>query len=136
LVSYISMQDRLPSSLIRKRANSEERLDLILHALSHQTRRALLARLATGPCMVRELAEPFAATRVAISKHIRILEQARLVKRTVSGRVHQCTIALDPLQEIEQWLTTYRLFWNTKLKSLAGYAEQSGGRPRKPGSTA
>jgi DNA-binding transcriptional ArsR family regulator len=129
------MQQRVQSSLRRECAVSEERLDLILHALSHPTRRALLDRLSIGPCMVRELAEPFAATRVAISKHIRILEQAQLVNRTIVGRVHQCTISLEPLKEIERWLANYRLFWNDKLASLARYVEQSDRRRPKSGST-
>lgn len=113
------------------RVTQEERLDAILHALAHQTRRALLARLASGPAMVRELAEPFAATRVAISKHLRVLERARLVTRTVDGRVHRCTLAPEPLKELEGWLAEYRLFWNEKLQSLARYVEQPDSRRRR-----
>lgn len=130
-MSYKNMHGNLRSRLRRRSVASEERLDVILHALSHHTRRALLSRLGSGPCMVRELAEPFATTRVAISKHIRVLEQARLIRRVIMGRVHQCEICPDPLQEIEDWLSSYRQFWNQKLASLARYVERPKDTRRK-----
>jgi DNA-binding transcriptional ArsR family regulator len=80
--------------------------------------------------MVRELAEPFGVTRIAISKHLRILEQASLITRTVDGRVHRCTISLEPLKELAEWLAEYRLLWNNKLKALARYVEKTDGRRR------
>jgi len=70
------METAMQSSARRKRALSDDRLDSILRALSDRTRRQLLVRLASGPAMVSELAEPFAMSRVAISKHLRVLEQA------------------------------------------------------------
>src|SRR5882672_858061 len=87
---YETMETAMQSSARRKRALSDDRLDSILRALSDRTRRQLLVRLASGPAMVSELAEPFAMSRVAISKHLRVLEQARLVARTIDGRVHEC----------------------------------------------
>jgi DNA-binding transcriptional ArsR family regulator len=106
-----------------KRPSDENRLDAILHALSHQTRRALLARLAAGPAMVGELAKPIAMTRVAVSKHLRVLEKARLISRTVDGRVHRCALRPEPLQEVERWLSDYRSFWTERLAALARFAE-------------
>jgi DNA-binding transcriptional ArsR family regulator len=106
-----------------KRPSNENRLDAILHALSHQTRRALLARLAAGPAMVGELAKPIAMTRVAVSKHLRVLEKARLISRTVDGRVHRCALRPEPLQEVERWLSDYRSFWTERLAALARFAE-------------
>jgi DNA-binding transcriptional ArsR family regulator len=134
MVSYINMEVRAQSTVRRRGAAQEKRLDCILHALSHRTRRALLARLAAGPAMVRELAEPFAVTRIAISKHLRILEEAGLVTRTVDGRIHRCALSMEPLQELEGWLAEYRQFWSDKLRSLARYVEQSDRQRRKPGS--
>lgn len=113
------------SSGRHKRASSEDRLDRILHALSDRTRRSLLKRLASGPAMVSELAEPFDMTRVAISKHLRVLEQARLVSRTIDGRIHRCALTAAPLRDVEQWLAEYRGFWTTKLAALARYAEET-----------
>lgn len=114
----------------------EERLDAVLHALSHQTRRAMLARLGDGPAMVSELAQPFAVTRMAISKHLRVLERARLVNRTIDGRVHQCTLSTKPLQDLAEWLAGYRQFWSDRLDSLARHVEQSRGRKRSKVSSA
>lgn len=106
-----------------KLQSREDRLDAILHALSDRTRRALLRRLAAGPAMVGELAKPIAMTRVAVSKHLRVLEDAQLVSRTIDGRVHRCALRPEPLQEVEQWLAGYRAFWTEKLEALARFAE-------------
>ncbi len=102
---------------------SDERLDRVFHAISDRTRRAILARLAKGPVMVTELARPFAMTLPGVGKHIRVLERARLVSRTVDGRIHRCSLAPEPLQEAEQWLSHYRTFWMDTLDSLARYVE-------------
>jgi DNA-binding transcriptional ArsR family regulator len=109
--------------------SNEDHLDAILHALSHQTRRALLRRLAAGPAMVGELAKPIAMSRVAVSKHLRVLENARLISRTVDGRVHRCAVRPEPLKEVERWLSDYRGFWTERLEALARFAEDQ--RPRE-----
>jgi DNA-binding transcriptional ArsR family regulator len=108
-------------------ARAEQRLDAVLHALSDRTRRGLLRRLASGPAPVGELARPIAMTRVAVSKHLRVLEAAGLISRTVSGRVHRCALCPGALEELDAWLCEYRAFWNAQLESLARYAE----RPRR-----
>jgi len=120
----------MQSSARRKRALSDDRLDGILRALADRTRRRLLARLASGPAMVSELAEPFAMSRVAISKHLRVLEQARLVARTIDGRVHECSLTAGPILELEHWLKEYRSFWTDKLEALSRYAEKDDKRRR------
>jgi DNA-binding transcriptional ArsR family regulator len=104
----------------------ERRLDLILHALSHRARRSLLARLSAGPAMVGDLAKPFDMTRVAVSKHLRVLEKARLISRTIDGRVHRCALRPEPLREVEQWLAEHRVFWTETLDALARHAESEG----------
>ena len=101
----------------------EDRLDAILHALSDRTRRALLRRLADGPAKVTELAAPFAMTRIAVAKHLRVLEQAQLVSRTIDGRIHWCEVDPGPLGEVDRWLLDYRSFWSRNLEALARYAE-------------
>jgi DNA-binding transcriptional ArsR family regulator len=110
----------------RNSAAREDRLDSVLHAVSDRTRRALLERLSTGPAMVTELAKPFKMTRVAVAKHLRVLEKARLVSRAIDGRVHRCSIHAAPLREVESWLVQYREFWTQKLDALARYAESDG----------
>lgn len=100
-------------------------MDRVLHALSDRTRRALLRRLAAGEAMVTELAEPFAMSRIAVSKHLRVLEAAGLISRCVEGRIHRCSIRPEPLREVERWLSDYRTFWTDRLEALARFAEGS-----------
>jgi DNA-binding transcriptional ArsR family regulator len=109
-----------------QRPSNEDRLDAILHALADRTRRALLRRLAAGPAIMGELARPFAMTRVAVSKHLRVLEEAHLVVRTIDGRIHRCALRRGALEEVERWLTDYRAFWNERLDALALYMEEHG----------
>jgi len=73
--------------------------------------------------MVGELARPIDMTRVAVSKHLRVLENARLISRTVDGRIHRCALTPGPLREVERWLTDYRAFWDARLDALARYVE-------------
>jgi DNA-binding transcriptional ArsR family regulator len=106
----------------------EQRLDLIFRALGDQTRRALLARLTEAPAMVTELAQPFAMSLPAVSRHIRVLENAGLVRRAIDGRVHHCSLSAEPLKNVEAWLRQYRRFWEGTLDSLARYVA---GDPQK-----
>ena len=75
--------------------------------------------------MVTELAEPFAMSRIAVSKHLRVLEAAGLISRCVEGRIHRCSISPEPLREVERWLSDYRTFWTDRLEALARFAESS-----------
>jgi DNA-binding transcriptional ArsR family regulator len=105
------------------RKQSDDDLDRVFHALADRTRRRVLAALAQGPAMITEIAAPFDLTLPAVSKHIRVLERARLVERTVDGRVHRCSLAAEPLRQVERWLSDRRTFWEQSLASLARYAE-------------
>ncbi|MBM3517092.1 MAG: helix-turn-helix transcriptional regulator [Alphaproteobacteria bacterium] len=116
----------MPLALAATRARDaieEDELDRIFHALADRTRRALLRRLSGGPARVSDLAAPFAMSLNAVSKHIKVLEQAGLVARDVEGRVHTCTLAADRLRHIEHWLDYYRRFWGDTLEALADYVE-------------
>jgi DNA-binding transcriptional ArsR family regulator len=114
----------MSSSAAARGLRKEDRLDALFHALSHRARRALLTRLAEAPAMVTELAQPFAMSLPAISRHIRVLEQAGLVARSVDGRVHQCSLDALPLKTADRWLSRYRSLWEQNLESLARYAEK------------
>jgi len=83
-------------------------LDTAFSALSDPTRRAILARLALGESTVMELAKPFAMTQPAISRHLRVLENAGLIIRRVEGTKHPCRLAMDGIAEIDQWLGMLR----------------------------
>src|SRR3984885_4605968 len=114
------------SSTARKRASAEDRLDAVFHALGDRTRRALLARLASRPARITELARPFDMSLPAVSRHIRVLESAGLIARSVDGRVHQCSLAAAPMKTAEAWLDRYRRFWEGSLDALARLVEAQG----------
>ena len=97
------------------------RLDATFSALADPTRRAILARLAMGEATVSELARPFAVSLPAVSKHLKVLEDAGLMTREKQGRVHRCHLVAAPLQAAAEWLLFYRRFWEGTLDSLAGY---------------
>lgn len=94
------------------------RLDDVFQALGHPTRRAMLADLAARKRTVGQLAEPFAISFAAASKHVKVLERAGLVERQVSGRTHICRLAPEPLEEAYRWLRQYRRFWGERLDAL------------------
>ena len=96
-------------------------LDKTFSALSDPTRRAILARLAEGDATVSELAAPFAMSLPAISKHLRVLEQAGLVERTKNGRVHRLHLVAQPLHDAAAWIAHYQHFWEQPLEVLADY---------------
>jgi DNA-binding transcriptional ArsR family regulator len=94
------------------------RLDLVFSALSDQTRRAMLERLAKGEHTVGELAAPYRMSLAAASKHIQTLQRAGLVKRTVRGRIHYCRIDPRPLARADDWLRGYERLWDTRIERL------------------
>jgi DNA-binding transcriptional ArsR family regulator len=93
-------------------------LDRTLMALAHPTRRAILQRLTRGEARVTELAEPFHMSLNAVSKHIRILERADLVRRRTTGREHFLSFNRQQLDEIANWIETQRAVWNARLDAL------------------
>jgi DNA-binding transcriptional ArsR family regulator len=95
-----------------------EDLDRTFTALSDQTRRDILNRLALGASSVTELAEPYEMSLNAVSKHLKVLEQAGLVSRTVEGRVHRLELNAAPLRDAEEWVARYRSFWEARLDAL------------------
>jgi DNA-binding transcriptional ArsR family regulator len=96
----------------------EPRMNDVFHALAHQTRRAMLSRLASGELTVGQLAEPFSMSLESASKHIRVLERAGLVRRRVQGHRHICRLFPAPLASAYSWLRFYDRFWNSRLDSL------------------
>jgi len=93
-------------------------LDRTFHALADATRRAMLRRLAAGEQTIGELAAPFTMSFAAASKHVRVLESARLVRRRVEGRSHFCYLEAAPLAAADDWLRFYERFWNQQLDAL------------------
>ncbi len=93
-------------------------LDQTLRALADPTRRAILQRLSTGEARVTELARPFRISLNSVSKHIRMLERARLVRRRRAGREHFLSFNPKPLDEVAVWIVTKRAFWAARLDDL------------------
>lgn len=98
-------------------------LDAIFHALAHPIRRATLEQLADGPKNVSELAEPHDVSLAAVSKHLRVLEDAGLLDVEEDGRVRRCHLDAAPLSEAFGWLTRYRVFWEDRFDALADHLE-------------
>ena len=93
-------------------------LDHVYGALADPTRREILAILADGETNVGSLAERFPISLNGVSKHVKVLERAGLVERTVQGREHRLRLNAEPLHEASQWLEHYRAFWETRLAAL------------------
>jgi len=106
------------------------RLDTTFAALADPTRRAILARLSKGDCSVAELAEPFAMSQPAISKHLKVLERARLISRDRDAQRRPSRLEPQPLAEAVHWLEQYREFWASSFHRLDGLLAEL--QPRTP----
>lgn len=105
--------------------NSSQVLDEVFHALADSTRRSMVARLSRGPATIGDLGEPFAMTKPAITKHVKVLERAGLLTREVDGRVHRCAIDPRPLTTAERWVVEVRAFWEHRFDDLAAFLDQA-----------
>jgi DNA-binding transcriptional ArsR family regulator len=103
-------------------------LDRTFSALSDPTRRDILERLGSGPATISELAEPFGMSLTGLGKHVRVLEEARLVMTEKVGRTRQCRLGPGQLEEATRWIEAHRLRWERRLDRLEGYIEKKGGR--------
>src|SRR6516164_10888007 len=100
-------------------------------ALADPTRRAILGRLAHGSATVGELAKPFAISAPAISRHIKVLEQAKLIRREVEAQKRRCHLRLETLKQASEGMETYRQFWSERLDSLESYLDAVAAERRK-----
>jgi DNA-binding transcriptional ArsR family regulator len=104
---------------------SELDLDATFGALSDATRRGILARLAQGEASVSDLAAPYDISLPAVSKHLRVLERAKLVARRKDGRVNRCRLVAEPMKDAAKWIERYRQFWEQQFEALARFLEES-----------
>ncbi len=105
-------------------AARDSKLDAVFSALADPTRRRILSRLAKGPASITEIATPFAMTLPAVSKHLRVLERAGLMRRERDGWYHRCHLETRPLESAVAFLAKYRPFWEDTLEALARHAEE------------
>jgi len=103
-------------------------LSAVLGAISHPSRRAILARLAKGPARVTEIAKPFDMSLNAVSKHLKVLEGAGLIHREKQGRDHVIEFRGKPLRQVVRWVHEYERFWNERLDVLEAYFQEKRGR--------
>jgi DNA-binding transcriptional ArsR family regulator len=96
-------------------------LDEVYGALADPTRREILGVLAEGEANVGSLAERFPISLNGVSKHVKVLERAGLVERTVQGREHRLRLNAEPLREASMWLEHYRVFWDARLAALEAF---------------
>lgn len=99
-------------------------LDLVFHALSDTTRRSIVARLAEANGTVSALAEPFDMSLNAVSKHLKVLESAKLIDREIVGRTSVCSLKADILQDAMSWIDQYTSFWGETLDGLEQHMDE------------
>jgi DNA-binding transcriptional ArsR family regulator len=104
-----------------KSQNPPGELDLVFSALADPTRRAIVVRLSAGEASVSELARPFDVSLPAITKHLAVLERAGLLEHQKEGRVRHCRLVAAPMKTADDWLGSYRRFWDDRLDSLADH---------------
>ena len=104
---------------------SSHQLDRTFAALADPTRRRILAHLARGDQRVTHLARPYHMSLPAVSKHLRVLEKAGLLRRRRYGRVHEMQLDAEPLKNAARWVEEYRKFWEASLDRLAAYLEKT-----------
>lgn len=108
-------------------AFTDEKLDRTFAALAHPTRRAILTRLSrNGSASVSELAEPFDVSLMAISKHLKVMDEAGLIRREKDGRVHWCSLDPRGMEAARDWIEKHRRFWNRQLDALTAFLEEEG----------
>ena len=104
---------------------NQHQLDLAFGALAHPIRRGILARLSTGEASISELAEPFNVSAPAITRHMKILEEAGLLSRKKLGREHRCRLEQKRMKQAQQWIEAHGKFWNDKLDALERYLKEN-----------
>ena len=105
--------------------NESRSLDLVFHALSDPTRREILRMLTRGELTVGKLADPFKMSLAAVSKHIKVLEEAGLLMRARDGRIHRCTMNAGPLRQAQDVIRFYQEFWEGRFHALDRYLQAS-----------
>ena len=101
------------------------RLDMVFHALADPTRRAILRRLADGDALVKDLAEPFAMSKQAVSKHLQVLEEAGLIAKRAEGRSTRVTLRPEALRHVDDWVSFYDRFWTEQIDRLRHLLEEA-----------
>lgn len=111
---------------------SNTQLNAVFHALAHDARRQMLQSLAGGDRTIGELAAPFRMSFAGASKHVKVLERAGLVRRTVNGRTHHCRLEARAMAEAQRWIQYYERFWTDRLDALEALLREEDSAAKKP----
>jgi DNA-binding transcriptional ArsR family regulator len=111
--------------------NRAKSLDLIFGAVADATRRSILDRLRDGPLTVTELARPYAMSLNAVSKHVKTLERAGLIRRSIHGREHSCRLDASRFDEAMNWMSYYTEFWSGRMDALSKHLAEKRKRGTK-----
>jgi DNA-binding transcriptional ArsR family regulator len=104
--------------------DADARLDMVFRALADPTRRAILRRLAGGGALVKDLAEPFAMSKQAVSKHLHVLDEAGLIEKIPEGRSTRVRLRPEALRHVEDWVSFYDRFWTVRIDRLKDLLEE------------
>ena len=118
LFNQVVNSRKTPAFIFNRMVELSPELTPVFHALGDATRRRMLRELAEGERTVGQLAQPFAISLAAVSKHIKVLENAGLIRREVRGRTHMCRLDPGPLASAQEWLSFYERFWTARLDVL------------------
>ena len=110
---------------------ASDSLSVTFHALADPTRRAILARLASGAATVKELSAPFEMSGPAVSKHLRVLERAGLITQGREAQWRPCRIEAGPLQQVSEWTESYRHIWERRFDQLENYLQELKAKEKK-----
>jgi len=113
--------------------NQSSGLDLVFHALSDPTRRAIVHRLARGPASVSELAKPFAMAMPSLLQHLRVLEKSRLIRTEKVGRVRTCAVEPAALDTAQTWIAQQRALWEGRLDRMEAFVATLQSKEKKHG---
>jgi DNA-binding transcriptional ArsR family regulator len=116
------------------RATSSHNIGRAAAAISDPTRRAIIERLARGPARISDLAAPFPMSLTGFCKHVRVLERARLVRRTRRGRDNTLQLSPEPLRDVARWVLKYEHFWNERLDRLESFFAKEARKKERSGS--
>lgn len=104
--------------LLNRMVEYDNSLDDVLKAIADPVRRGILESLKEGPAQIGEIAKPYDMTFAGAAKHVNILVKANLVQKTKVGRAQMCSLNVEPLEDLQSWLSEYSKFWNSRLDSL------------------
>lgn len=100
-------------------------MDDVFSALADATRRGMIARLSAGPATIGELGRPYRISKPAVTKHVKVLERAGLIRRRRDGRIHKCTLQPQAMRQAGAWIEKQRRFWEASLDALADFVERT-----------